>query len=139
MEKTMNKLTIGLLFMLTACDPYKVTMLDNQAVVASCTDSADCSMDNYDESDVYDISDEDGYRTYLIQSCVDNYQDGLRVAKEQGCGSEYKLYQECSLANQPNECDYDDDEMDDFEEDYEEYANEKCWKAIQKYSECTEI
>jgi len=135
----MNKLSIGILFILSACDPYKVTMLDNQALVAKCTYSAECTMDDYDDNEAYDISDEDAFLEYLIEICVDEYQDGLQIARQQRCGAEYKLYQECSLANQPDQCDYDDDEMDDYEEDYEEFANEKCWKTIQKYSECSEI
>ncbi len=135
----MRKLNIGLLCILSACESYKVGMLDNQELVTSCTASAECTIDNYDESDVYDISDEDAYKTYLIEACVDDYQDGLTIARQQGCASEYKLYQECALTNAPDQCDYDADEMDDYDEDYEEYANETCWKAIQKYNECAEI
>jgi hypothetical protein len=135
----MKKISMGILIMLSACDPYKVSFTDNKDLVTKCTASAECAIDVYDESDVYDLQDEDAYKTYLIQICVDEYQDGLSIARQQQCGSEYKLWQECAIANRPDVCDYDDDEMDDYEEDVEKYSNETCWKTIEKYQECVEL
>jgi len=132
----MKKLTFGLIFLAGACDSYKVSPLDNRALVDTCTKAAACEMDEYDDSDYYDIKDEAVLEQYLIESCVDNYYDSMTIASDLGCKAEYKAYMDCSITNAPNSCDYDDDEYDDYEEDYTEYSQETCWKVIQKYNEC---
>ena len=135
----MKKMIMGLLITLVGCDSYKVGLFDNSALVARCTASAECEIDNYDDNDYYDISDEDALKQYLIESCVDSSSDNAAIAQELGCRAEYRAYESCMLENAPDSCDYDLSDSDDYEdyyEDMEEYQDETCWQPIQAYEEC---
>ena len=136
----MKKTYLVSILFLSACNSYKVSLFDNRAVVDRCTASAECEMDNLDDNDYYDIEDEDAYKLYLIESCVDGYSDQLTLYSELGCRAEYRAFMDCSLQNSPDRCEYDLDSeegWEEYDEDYEEYSDETCWKPIQKLNECS--
>jgi hypothetical protein len=135
----MKKL-LGLVLLLgMGCNEHKVGLLDNPRVVQSCTEQVECAMEQIDDNDGYDLDDEDVYQQYLLESCVDDWYDELVIAKEFGCGSEYRAMSQCYSENPINECDYDMTEPDDVEDyynDIEEVNDEKCWTVRNAYSEC---
>ena len=131
-------LGLGLLLVI-GCNEHKVSLLDNPSVVQSCTTSVECAMEQIDDADYYDLEDEDAYKQYLLEACVDSYYDNLVVAKEFGCGAEYKASSKCQSENLPNECDYDmtdPDDQEDYYKEIEEISDETCWTVNEAYNEC---
>ena len=86
-EKIHLKL-MGIICFLGACDTYKITVFDNRDLVSFCVEEAECEMEQLEDAD-YDIEDEDVYYTYLVEACVDDYYDDLRIRKEEGCSVEH--------------------------------------------------
>lgn len=119
-----------------ACSEHKVNLLDSRSAVANCTLAAECEIEQINDSDYYDLEDEDVYKQYLIEACVDEINDGYAIAKEFKCGSEYRAMMKCNGENYIDSCDYDDDEWEDLMEDQEKIANETCWTVNAAYEEC---
>lgn len=135
----MKKL-LGLGLLLAAgCSEHKVGILDSPKVIQSCTEKVECEMEQIDDGDYYDLDDEDVYKQYLLEACVDSWYDDLAVARGFGCGAEYKAASQCNSENAINECDYDLTEPDDQEDYYNDLAElqeETCWKVNNAYYEC---
>ena len=128
-------LGLGLLLSI-GCSDHKVNVFDSSKLTASCTIEVECEMDTIDDEDYYNLDDDEIYKQYLMERCVDSWNDNLTEAKIWGCGSEYKELSACLFENQIDECDYDDDEWEDLYEDLDERDDETCWSVENAFYEC---
>ena len=131
-------LGLGLLLSI-GCSDHKVNVFDSSKLTASCTIEVECEMDTIDDEDYYNLDDDEIYKQYLMERCVDSWNDELTEAKIWGCGSEYKELSACLFENPIDVCDYDfsdSDDYDDYYEDYDELYNETCWSVDNAFDEC---
>ena len=133
-------LGLGLLLSL-GCSDHKINIFDSSKVTASCTIDVECEMEQIDDDDYYDLDDDEIYKQYLMEQCVDSFYDSLAKAKIFNCGSEFKEMSACLSAegNIIDECDYDfDDEgdYDDYWDDIDELYDETCWSVNWAYQQC---
>ena len=132
----MNKVLVPLCVFALSCG-YSVGAFDSKKIVDYCTQLADCHMEMVDDSDSYDIGNEDIYETLTVELCVDKYHDGLAFSAKVGCKGKYKAAALCEALNAPITCDCCDGNRDtEFWEDWNEYNLETCWKELSEYEEC---
>ena len=131
----MKSFLIGSVLLLSSCNPYS-TRFDNKEVLNYCTRSTACEMEIIDDEDYYDLEDEAAFQQLSLELCVDEYHDTLEMAGLFGCRSEVKAAYKCRAVNMPIQCDYDDDDMEDFYEDVQEVQEETCWKVGSEADYC---
>jgi hypothetical protein len=136
-------LGLGLLLSI-GCSEHKINIFDSSKVTASCTIAVECEMEQIDDNDSYDLDDDEIYKQYLMEACVDSFYDSLATAKLFDCGSEFKDMAAC-LSEDENiidQCDYDftdQDEYEDYVNDSDELYNETCWPVSNAYQECINL
>lgn len=131
-------LGLGLLLSI-GCSEHKINIFDSSKVTASCTISVECQMEQIDDNDSYNLDDDEVYKQYLMEACVDGFWDGLAQAKILDCGKEFKAVSSCLSENNIDECDYDLSDADDYEDyvdDTTELYSETCWVETNAYQEC---
>ncbi len=140
-DLTMKTILYTSALFMTGClsiDSHKANILERK-INNACELQAACTVEQYDDSDYYDLDDEEAFTKYTVESCIDSYHDTLYEASYIDCGMEYRAFATCMAENYINQCDYDLTDSDDYEDyydDMQEVQSETCWVSYAAYVDC---